>query len=115
MNKDLDSQTTKHHYNLLKTVEGTGWILCNALNTMVRNNITPSYTTGSDSASLLANNIAEIFEIVAECEEPHVIDFLADKIIEYAGNDVQSFLSYMDANMGDNPLYKRVYELVNRQ
>lgn len=110
---DLDSQPTKHVYNLLKTVEGTGWILCSALNTMVRNNITPTYTTGSDPASLLANNMAEIFEIIAECEEPEVVDFVADKIVEFAGNDIQTFLSYIKQNMGDNSLYKRVYEIAN--
>lgn len=110
---DFDSQTTKHYHNLLKTVEGTGWILCDALNTMVRNNIDPTYTGGNDVTSSLANNMAEIFEIVAECEEPEIIDHLADKIIEFAGNDIQSFLNYMEHNMGDNPLYKRVYEITH--
>ncbi|EOC99925.1 hypothetical protein [Caldisalinibacter kiritimatiensis] len=110
---DYDSQTTKHMDNLLKTVEGTGWVLCNALNTMVRNNITPAYNVGSNPASLLANNITEIFEVVAECEDDRIVDYFADKIIEFAGNDLQSFMSYMDQNMGDNPLYQRVYEKIN--
>ncbi|RKD32730.1 Acyl-CoA dehydrogenase C-terminal domain-containing protein [Thermohalobacter berrensis] len=104
----------KHRFNLLKTVEGTGWVLCDALDTMVRNNIQPSYENNGSVESQLANNMAEIFEVVSECEEPEVIDFLAEKIIEYAGNDINMYLSYMDANMGDNPLYKRVYEMATK-
>jgi len=109
----MDSQDNKHHFNLLKTVEGTGWVLCDALNNMVRNSIEPSYYNATDPSSLLANNFTEIFEVIAECEEPEVIDHLSEKIIEYAGDDIQIFLDYMETNMGDNPLYKRVFELVN--
>ena len=112
----MDSQKQKHHYNLLKTVEGTGWVICDALNTMVRNNINPStHIKNNNPTTLLANNLTEIFEVISECEEPDVIDHLAEKIIEFAGNDVDVFLSYMGKNMEDNPLYKRVYEISNNQ
>lgn len=106
----MDYKMPKHHYNLMKTVEGTGWILCDALNTMVRNNIIPGESNNNGDA-ILANNINEIFQIVAECEEEEIIDHLADKIVEYAGNDLDSFVNYIGQNMGDNPLYKKIYEL----
>lgn len=106
----MDYEMPKHHYNLMKTVEGTGWILCDALNTMVRNKIVPGESNNNGDA-ILANNINEIFQIVAECEEEGIIDHLADKIVEYAGNDLDSFVNYIGQNMGDNPLYKKVYEL----
>ncbi|MTI49251.1 hypothetical protein [Sporosalibacterium faouarense] len=111
----MDYKMPKHHYNLLKTVEGTGWILCDALNTMVRNNISSDLSSGGNMDSLLANNISEIFQVVAECEEQEVIDHLADKIIEFAGEDINSFLDYMGQNMGDNPLYKKVYTVANNE
>lgn len=111
----MDYKMPKHHYNLMKTVEGTGWILCDALNTMVRNNVSFGQTTEDDVTSILANNLHEIFHIVAECEEEEVINHLAEKIIEYAGSDIDSFLSYMSQNIGDNPLYKRVYTMVNNE
>ncbi len=110
----MDYKMPKHHYNLMKTVEGTGWILCDALNTMVRNNIIPG-ESNDDGDSMLANNINEIFQIVAECEEEELIDHLADKIVDYAGNDLDKFVKYIGQNMGDNPLYKKVYELSQRQ
>ncbi|MTI71750.1 MAG: hypothetical protein FH751_15995 [Firmicutes bacterium] len=109
----MDSQKDKHHFNLLKTVEGTGWVLCDALNTMVRNKVEPSYSNTEDASQLLANNFTEIFEVISECEENEVIDHLAEKIIEYAGDDIHDFLYYMENNMGDNPLYKRICEVIN--
>lgn len=111
----MNNETPKHHYNLMKTVEGTGWILCDALNTIVRNDISADMASGSSKDSLLANNINEIFQVVAECEEQEIIDHLADKIIEFAGNDIDSFLSYMGNNMGDNPLFKKVYNLTHEE
>lgn len=100
----------KHLHNLLKTVEGTGWILCDAVKYMAENNIVPNDKSHNDKASQLAQNISEIFEIVSECEEPKVIDHIADKMLEYSENDTKKLLSYLEKNMGDNPLYKRIVE-----
>jgi len=100
----------KHLHNLLKTVEGTGWILCDAVKYMADNNIIPDEDANNDKASQLAQNISEIFEIVSECEEPEVIDHIADKMLEYAGNDTKGLLSYLGKYMGDNPLYKKIVE-----
>ncbi len=111
----MKNDIPKHHYNLTKAVEGTGWILCDALNTMVCNNISTDMNAKNKVDSLLANNITEIFQVISECEEPEIIDHLADKIIEFAENDIHSFLNYMSENMGDNPLYKKVYELTNNK
>ncbi|WP_425449399.1 hypothetical protein [Dethiothermospora halolimnae] len=104
----MDYEMPKHHYNLTKAVEGTGWVLCDTLNTMVRNNIR---INDNSKDSLLAENINELFQVIAECEEPDIINHLADKITEYAGNDINKFINYMGENMGDNPLYKRVVEI----
>ncbi|SHK12255.1 hypothetical protein [Paramaledivibacter caminithermalis] len=103
----------KHLHNLMKTVEGTGWILCNAIKYMAENNITPYAESNNDRASQLAQNISEIFEVVSECEEPEVIDHIADKMLEYSKNDSQKLLSYLEKYMGDNPLYKRIVENSN--
>lgn len=100
----------KHLHNLLKTVEGTGWILCDAIKYMSENNIVPDEKPHSDQSSHLAQNISEIFEIVSECEEPTVIDHIADKMLEYSANDTQQLLSYLEKHMGDNPLYKKIVE-----
>ncbi|MFZ5968671.1 MAG: hypothetical protein ACOYVK_16075 [Bacillota bacterium] len=100
----------KHYFNLLKTVEGTAWILCDALHTMANNHIVPEKETGNDPTSALAQNIAEIFEIIAECEDPAVIDHTADKMLEYAGNRQEVLVNYLKAYMGDNPLYKKITE-----
>jgi len=101
---------TKHLHNLMKTVEGTGWILCDAVSYMMKNNIEPEKNSSNNDASHIAQNIAEIFEIISECEEPEVIDHIADKMLEYAGNDKDKLISYLDKHMGDNPLYKRIVE-----
>lgn len=106
----MDYKMPKHHYNLMKTVEGTGWILCDALSTMVKNNIVPG-ESDNNGDSKLANNINEMFQVVAECEEEEIIDHLADKIVEYAGNDLDTYVNYIGQNMGDNPLYKKVFDL----
>jgi hypothetical protein len=103
-------KTQKHLYNLLKTVEGTGWILCDAITYMAENNIVPDKDNDGDSASPIAQNIAEIFEIISECEESEVIDHVADKMLEYAGANKAMLLSYLDKYMGDNPLYQRIVE-----
>ena len=109
----MDMKIPKHHYNLLKTVEGTGFILCDALNNMVKNNINPNINNGSID-SVLSSNINEIFQVIAECEEEEVIDHLAEKILEFGGNDTESFISYINTYMGDNPLSKRVNELYSK-
>lgn len=100
----------KHFHNLLKTIEGTGWILCDAINYMSENDIAPDKSLNNEGSSKLAQNISEIFEIVSECEEPEVIDHIADKMLEYSGNNSQELLSYLEKYMGDNPLYKRIVE-----
>lgn len=100
----------KHLYNLLKTVEGTGWILCDAIKYMAENDIVPDMHSNHDTSSQLAQNISEIFEVVSECEEPEVIDHIADKMLEYSGDDSQKLISYLERYMGDNPLYKRIVE-----
>jgi len=100
----------KHFHNLLKTVEGTGWILCDAISYMAENNIAPDISSNDKGLSKLAQNISEIFEIVSECEEPEVIDHIADKMLEYSGNNSNELLSYLGKYMGDNPLYKRIVE-----
>jgi len=110
----MDDNGPKHHFNLLKTVEGTGWILCDALNTMVRNEVETADIIENTPVTSLANNIVEIFNVVAECEEPDVIDHLAEKITEFAGPDIEAFLNYMDNNIGDNPLYKKVYDIAHK-
>ncbi|SKC38988.1 hypothetical protein [Maledivibacter halophilus] len=100
----------KHLHNLLKTVEGTGWILCDAIKYMSENNITPDINLNNDTTSHLAQNISEIFEVVSECEEPEVIDHIADKMLEYSGVNSQKLISYLQKYMGDNPLYKKIVE-----
>lgn len=100
----------KHFHNLLKTVEGTGWILCDAISYMAENDIVPDTNSIDKGTSKLAQNISEIFEIVSECEEPEVIDHIADKMLEYSGNDSKELLSYLEKYMGDNPLYKKIVE-----
>jgi len=102
-------KVTKHRNNLLKTVEGTGWILCDAINYMAKNNIVPEKNPNKKE-SFMAQNIAEIFEIISECEDDAVIDHLADKLLEYAGKDKDKLIDYLSKYMGDNPLYKRVIE-----
>lgn len=101
-------KTQKHLYNLLKTVEGTGWVLCDAINYMMENDIVPDRNDQSNSP--IAQNITEIFEVISECEEPEVIDHIADKMLEYAGDNKQRLVSYLDKYMGDNPLYQRIVE-----
>ncbi|MCT4563976.1 MAG: hypothetical protein N4A68_06595 [Maledivibacter sp.] len=103
----------KHLHNLMKTVEGTGWILCDAVKYMAENNIVPGNKSQSDQAPQLAQNISEIFEVVSECEEPEVIDHIADKMLEYFKNDTEKLLSYLGEHMGDNPLYKKIVENSN--
>lgn len=100
----------KHFHNLLKTIEGTGWILCDAVNYMAENDISPDKAISNEKSSKLAQNISEIFEVLSECEEPEVIDHIADKMLEYAGNNSNALLSYLEKYMGDNPLYKRIVE-----
>ncbi len=99
---------TKHLHNLLKTVEGTGWVLCDAVSYMMRNDIVPD--GDHDSSSPIAQNVAEIFEVISECEEPEVIEHIADKMLEYAGSDKDRLISYLDKYMGDNPLYQKIVE-----
>lgn len=101
---------TKHLHNLLKTVEGTGWVLCDAIDYMMKNDISPNGDSSSNPSSPIAQNIAEIFEVISECEEPEVIEHIADKMLEYAGNDRDRLISYLDKYMGDNPLYQKIVE-----
>ena len=108
MKHEIDSE--KHYHNLTKTIEGTAWILCDAIHTMAENGIVPDDETGHDLTSRLAQRLAEIFEVISECEEPEIIDFAADKMLETAGNQQEQLLQYLAHYMGDNPLYKRVYE-----
>ncbi len=105
----------KHLHNLLKTVEGTGWILCDSINYMMKNNIVPDDNNVNDKASFIAQNIAEIFEVISECEEPEVIDHIADKMLEYAGSNKANLLDYLNKYMGDNPLYQRIIENSNEK
>ncbi len=105
-----NEKVEKHLHNLLKTVEGTGWVLCDAIHYMMENNIVPDDSNSNDKASAIAQNISEIFEVISECEEPEVIDHIADKMLEYAGKDKEKLLSYLKSYMGDNPLYKKIVE-----
>lgn len=110
MQHEIDS--VKHHHNLLKAVEGTGWILCDAIHTMAENNIVPdkNHRQNNGLDAVLAQHISEIFEVIAECEEPDVIDYIADKMLEYAGAQQDQLISYLEKYMGDNPLYKKILE-----
>jgi len=83
-----NEKVEKHFHNLLKTVEGTGWVLCDAINYMMENDIVPDTDLNNEKASAIAQNIAELFEVISECEEPEVIEHLADKMLEYAGHGV---------------------------
>lgn len=105
MKHELDNQ--KHRNNLLKTVEGTAWILCDALTTIAEQNISPE---GSQIDSQLAQNISEIYEIIAECEEPAVIENTADKLLEFAGVHNKQLIDYIKNYMGDNPLSQAILE-----
>ena len=104
------SEHKKHYHNLLKTIEGTGWILCDAISYMLENDIVPDESLSNKEASRLGQNISEIFEVVSECEEPEVIDHIADKMLEYSGSKTEELISYLGRYMGDNPLYKRIVE-----
>jgi hypothetical protein len=110
MQHEINSE--KHRHNLLKTVEGTGWILCDAIHTMAENNIVPdkSHLHSNALDAVLAQHISEIFEIIAECEEPVVIDYIADKMLEYAGDKQDQLVSYLGKHMNNNPLYKKIVE-----
>ncbi|WZL74160.1 hypothetical protein QBE52_05320 [Clostridiaceae bacterium 35-E11] len=110
MQHEIDNK--KHYHNLLKAVEGTGWILCDAIHTMAENNIVPDkhYQQNNRFDAVLAQHISEIFEVIAECEEPEVIDYIADKMLEYAGTQPDQLVNYLEKYMGDNPLYKRILE-----
>ncbi len=108
MKHEIDDQ--KHYHNLTKTIEGTAWILCDAIHTMAENKIVPDDETGSDLTSRLAQHLAEIFEVISECEEPVIIDFAADKMLEAAASHQEQLLQYLKNYMGDNLLYKRIYE-----
>lgn len=99
MKYELDNQ--KHRNNLLKTVEGTAWILCDALTTIAEENINPE---GEELNSQLAQNISEMYEIISECEEPSVIESTAEKLLEYAGGRRDQVINYIKTYMGDNPL-----------
>ncbi|MDF2545287.1 hypothetical protein [Anaerosolibacter sp.] len=111
MQHEIDSH--KHHNNLLKTVEGTAWILCDALKTMAHHNIIPDEDASTKPATKLAQHIAEIFEVISECEEPNVIDYTADKMLQFAGNEQDQLVQYIEKYMGDNPLAERI--LQNKQ
>ncbi|MCG8542080.1 MAG: hypothetical protein MJA82_19390 [Clostridia bacterium] len=100
----------KHFNNLMKTIEGTGWILCDAVSYMARNDIVPDKDLNNEGASRLAQNISEIFEILSECEEEKIIDHIADKMLEYSSGNTESLISYLGKHMGDNPLYKKIVE-----
>jgi len=103
MEYEIDSQ--KHRNNLLKAVEGTAWILCDAIHTMMENDIIPDDVHAD---STLAQYISEIYEVIAECEEPAVIDHTADKMLEFAGNHRDKFIQYIQKYMGDNPLSETI-------
>ncbi|MBB6214010.1 hypothetical protein HNQ80_000079 [Anaerosolibacter carboniphilus] len=106
MQHEIDDQ--KHHNNLLKTVEGTAWILCDALKTMAHYNIVPDEDASERAENKLAQHLAEIFEIISECEEPNVIDYTADKMLQFANNEQNQLIAYVEKYMGDNPLGERI-------
>ena len=108
MKHEIDSE--KHRNNLLKTVEGTAWILCDAIRTMTDYSIAPE---GDAVQSRLAQNISEIYEIIAECEEPAVIEHTADKMLEFVGNRSDQLTEYIQHYMGDNPLSEAILKKSN--
>jgi hypothetical protein len=108
MRHEIDDQ--KHHNNLLKTVEGTAWILCDALKTMVHHHIVPDEDASTKPETKLAQHIAEIFEVISECEEPNVIDYTADKMLQFAGSEQDQLVQYIEKYMGDNPLAERILQ-----
>lgn len=108
MRHEIDSE--KHRNNLLKTVEGTAWILCDALKTMVHHNIVPDEDASKAPESKLAQHMAEIFEVLSECEEPAVIDYTADRMLRFAGNDQDKLVQYVKNYIGDNPLAERILQ-----
>ena len=103
MQHEIDSE--KHRNNLLKTVEGTAWILCDAIHTMIENHIAPN---GIHNDGKLAQYISEIYEVISECEEPAVIEHTADKMLEFAGNQKGQLMEYISNYMTDNPLSKMI-------
>ncbi len=109
MRYEIDSE--KHRNNLLKTVEGTAWILCDAITNIAEQNIVPD---GSQLDSQLAQNISEIYEIISECEEPAVIENTADKLLEFAGDKREQVIAYIKNYMGDNPLSEIILSKSNR-
>ncbi len=108
MKHEIDSE--KHRNNLLKTVEGTAWILCDAIRTITEHNIDPE---GDEVHSQLAQNISEIYEIIAECEEPAVIEHTADKMLEFVGDQRGKLANYIQSYMGDNPLSEAILKKTN--